>query len=99
MTTTSTDGTGLNREIWSRACDRDSIRAAIADRLCLEVDHVTDQKHFARDLAVDWLDRLELVIFLEDWTGLEFDDDELEEISVVGDLIRLFESAKGDRLN
>jgi acyl carrier protein len=42
-----------------------------------------------------------LVIFVEDWTGLELEDDDVERITVVGDLIRLFESAKEhrDRLN
>jgi hypothetical protein len=41
------------------------------------------------------------VIFVEDWTGLELHDDDVERIDVVGDLIRLFESAKEqlDRLN
>jgi len=41
------------------------------------------------------------VIFIEDWTGLELHDDDVEQISVVGDLIRFFESAKEqrDRLN
>ena len=33
------------------------------------------------------------MIFVEDWTGLELHDD-VERIDVVGDLIRLFESAK-----
>jgi acyl carrier protein len=41
------------------------------------------------------------VIFVEDWTELELHDDDVERIDVVGDLIRLFESAKEqlDRLN
>jgi acyl carrier protein len=35
-----------------------------------------------------------LVILVEDWTGLELYDDDVERINVVGDLIRLFESAE-----
>ena len=101
MTTTSTDGIGLSREIASRVCNGDNIRAVIADQLGVDVKRVTDQTHFARDLGVGWLNRLELVIFVEDWTGLELHDDDVEQISVVGDLIRFFESAKEqrDRLN
>src|SRR5262245_54497093 len=101
ITTTSTDGIGLGREIRSRVCDGDNIRAVIADQLGVDVKRVTDQTRFARDLGVGWLNRLELVIFVEDWTGLELHDDDVEQINVVGDLIRFFESAKEqrDRLN
>jgi acyl carrier protein len=97
MTTISTDGSWLSHGIRSRVCNGDNIRALIADQL----KRVSDQTHFARDLGVGWLNRLELVIFVEDWTGLELHDDDVERIDVVGDLIRLFESAKEqlDRLN
>jgi acyl carrier protein len=66
----------------------------IADQLGVDVKRVSDQTHLARDLGVDWLNRLELVIFVEDQTGLELDYDDVELIEVVGDLIRLFESAE-----
>jgi len=101
VTTINTNGTWLNRALRSKDCDSNSIRAVIADQLGVEVEHITDQTHLARDLGADWLDRLDLVILIEGWTGLEFDDDDLEEINLVGDLIRLFESAKEqrDRLN
>jgi hypothetical protein len=59
-------------------------------------------KHISRVIwELAGLNRLELVIFVEDWTGLELHDDDVEKINVVGDLIRLFESAKEqrDRLN
>src|SRR5262245_66633880 len=82
MTTTSADGIGLSREIRSRVCDGDNIRAVIADQLGVDVKRVTDQTHFARDLGVGWLNRLELVIFVEDSTGLELHDDDVEQIDV-----------------
>ena len=91
MTTISTDGTGLSREIRSRACNCDNIRALIADQLGVDIKRVSDQTHFARDLGVGWLNRLELVIFVEDRTGLELDDDDIERINIVSDLIRLFD--------
>ena len=97
MTTTSTDGTWLSREVRSRVCNSDDIRALIADQLGVDIKRVSDQAHFARDLGVGWLNRLELVIIVEDWTGLELEDDDIERINVVGDLIRFFESAKEQR--
>jgi acyl carrier protein len=101
MTTTSTDGTWLSREVRSRVCNSDNIRALIADQLGVDIKRVSDEAHLARDLGVGWLNRLELVIFVEDWTALELQDDDVERINVVGDLIRFFESAKEqrDRLN
>jgi acyl carrier protein len=98
MTTISTDGTRLSREIRSRVCNGDKIRTVIAGQLGVDLKRVTDQTHFARDLGVGWLNRLELVIFVEDWTGLELQDDDIEQINCVGDLIRLFESAEKDKI-
>jgi hypothetical protein len=34
------------------------------------------------------------VILVEEWTGLELHDDDVERITVVGDLIRYFASAE-----
>jgi acyl carrier protein len=93
MTTISTDNIYLSRAAQPRVCNSHNIRALIAEQLGVDIKRVTDQSHFARDLRVGWLARLELVIFVEDWTGLELDDDDIEQISVVSDLIRLFENA------
>jgi acyl carrier protein len=94
MTSISADGIDLSRKLQPRVCNSDNIRALIADQLGVDIKRVTDQSHFARDLRVGWLARLELVIFVEDWTGLELDDDDIERIDVVSDLIRLFENAE-----
>src|SRR4249919_3141012 len=97
MTTISTDGSWLSHEIRSGVCNGDNIRALIADQLGVDIKRVSDRTHLARDLGVDWLNRIELVIFVEDQTGLELDDDDVERIDVVGELIRLFESAEAQR--
>jgi acyl carrier protein len=94
MTTISTDNIYLSRAVQPRVCNSDNIRALIAEQLGVDIKCVTDQSHFARDLRVGWLARLELVIFVEDWTGLELDDDDIERINIVSDLIRLFENAE-----
>ena len=94
MTTISADDIYLSRAVQPRVCNSDNIRALIAEQLGVDIKRVTDQSHFARDLRVGWLARLELVIFVEDWTGLELDDNDIEQISVVSDLIHLFENAE-----
>jgi acyl carrier protein len=49
---------------------------------------VTDEAHFTDDLGADWLDRLELMIV----TDVVITDEEVDQLEVVGDLIRHIES-------
>jgi acyl carrier protein len=94
MTTFDAHRIQLNYPLQQGVCSSGDIRALIADQLGVNVERVTDQSHFMRDLGVDWLARLELVILVEEWTGLELHDDDVERITVVGDLIRYFASAE-----
>ena len=76
------------------------VRILIAHRLGVDVKRVTDEAHFTDDLGADWLDRLELMIEIEtQFPNVEFTDDDVDQIDVVGDLIRHLKSArvaKGD---
>jgi acyl carrier protein len=71
------------------------IRALVAKLLDVDVNRITDETHFRHDLGTGWLDRLELLILIED----QFDDVEIaedaDEIEVFGDLIRYVENARG----
>ncbi len=80
---------GMKRDSTTR-----DIRTLIAKHLRVEVERVTDEARFLDDLGADWLDRLELMIAVEDqFTGLEITDDQVDRIEVVSDLIRYIESA------
>jgi acyl carrier protein len=69
-----------------------TIRALIAKHLGVEIERVTDDAHFADDLGADWLDRVELVIAIEDqFAGVEITDDDVDRINVVRDLLRCIE--------
>ena len=63
------------------------LRVLIAEHLEVDVRHVTDDAHLNRDLGADWLDRLELIILVEEIAGVEITDNEADQIEVVGDLI------------
>ncbi|HEY7299793.1 MAG TPA: phosphopantetheine-binding protein [Xanthobacteraceae bacterium] len=67
--------------------DIGEVRALIARHLNVETGRITDDAHFIRDLGADWLDRLELVILVEEIAGVEITDNEVDQIDVVGDLI------------
>jgi len=74
------------------------IRALIAKHLGVEIERITDEAHFANDLGADWLDRVELVIAIEDqFAGVEITDDDVDQINVVADLIRCIEQPAGER--
>jgi acyl carrier protein len=55
-------------------------------------------RHFADDLGADWLDRLELMIAIEDrFVDVVIRDEDVDQIEVVGDLIRHIENVNNDR--
>jgi acyl carrier protein len=69
------------------------VRTLIANHLGVDVKRVTDEAHFTDDLGADWLDRLELMIVIEDQFGdVLVTDEEVDQLEVVGDLIRHIEN-------
>jgi acyl carrier protein len=70
------------------------VRTLIANHLGVSIGRITDETHFTDDLGADWLDRLELMMVIEDqFVGVEITDTDLDQIEVVGDLIRHIEIA------
>jgi len=73
--------------------DTQKIRALIARYLGIDAEQVTDETHFRNDFDLDSLDQLELLILIEDeFSGVEFSDTAMDQIEVVGDLIRYVET-------
>ena len=68
------------------------VRNLIAEHLGVEAKRVSDDARFLKDLGADWLDRLELVIVIEDRFGIEIADDAVDRMQAVGDLIRFVEA-------
>ena len=67
--------------------DNEKVRALIAKHLDVDIGLVTDDADLSRDLGADWLDRLELIILVEEIAGVEIADHEADRIKVAGDLI------------
>ena len=66
-----------------RFCIND-LRTLIAKQLGVDIESVTTETHFTNDL-----DRVELMLAIEDhFVGVDITDDDVEQIEVVGDLIR-----------
>ncbi len=74
------------------------VRTIIANHLFVSIEHVTDEARFTHDLGADRLDRLELMLVIEDqFAGLEITDADVDQIEVVGDLIRHIETLDNER--
>src|SRR5260221_9690956 len=75
------------------------VRTLVANHLGVSAGRVTDEAHFTRDLGADWLDRhYELMIVVEDhFDGVEIADADVDQIEVVGDLIRHIETVDNER--
>ena len=65
------------------------VRTLVAKQLRVDIEFVTSDTHFTNDLGADLFDRVELMLAIEDqFVGVEITDDDVEQIQVVGDLIR-----------
>jgi acyl carrier protein len=68
------------------------VRNLVAQYLGVNNKRVSDEARFRKDLGADWLDRLELMIMIEDQFGVEIPDGVVDQLEAVGDLIRFVEA-------
>jgi acyl carrier protein len=54
-------------------------------------ERVVGQAKFAKDLGIDWLDLLDLIIVIEEQFGIEIDDVAVDRITTVDHLIEVIE--------
>jgi acyl carrier protein len=74
------------------------VRTLVANHLGVSIARVTEEARFTDDLGADWLDRFELIMAVEDqFVGVEITDAQIDQIEVVGDLIRLVETVGNER--
>ena len=63
------------------------IKEIISAQLGVNADTITMETSFTDDLGADSLDLVELVMALEEEFDIEMPDDEIENISTVGDAV------------
>ncbi|MEJ8624001.1 acyl carrier protein [Helicobacter pylori] len=69
----------------------ETIQAVIAEQLNIDASQVTPEAKFVKDLGVDSLDIVELIMALEEKFGIEIFDEQAEKIVNVGDVMRYIE--------
>ncbi|WQV24554.1 acyl carrier protein [Helicobacter pylori] len=67
------------------------MQAVIAEQLEIDVSQVTPEAKFVKDLGVDSLDIVELIMALEERFGIEISDEQAEKFINVGDVMRYIE--------
>ncbi|MBQ7247891.1 MAG: acyl carrier protein [Lachnospiraceae bacterium] len=75
--------------------DTQKIKEIIADVLQISPDDVTPEKEFEKDLGADSLDRVEIIMNLEDALGIQVPDEAAEVITTVGDAIEQIQKLIG----
>lgn len=74
--------------------DFEKVRDVIVETLACEADQVTMEASLADDLGADSLASVELVMALEEATGVAIDDAELPNLKTVGDIVKYLEDHK-----
>ena len=69
----------------------EKVRAIICDQLDVEEDKVTMDSDIVEELGADSLDIVDLVMSLEEEFEVEIPDDEIENIKLVGDVVKYIE--------
>jgi acyl carrier protein len=65
------------------------VRSLVSEQLGVDIEFVTSEAHFANDLGADLIDRVELMLAIEDrFNGVEITDDDIEQIQIVSDLVQ-----------
>jgi acyl carrier protein len=65
----------------------EKVKQIIVDQLGVEPSEVTPAASFVDDLGADSLDRVELIMALEETFGIEIPDSDAEKISTVQDAV------------
>jgi acyl carrier protein len=78
--------------------DFKELQELAAEILGVDPDQVQMDKSFARDLAADSLDLVELIAAVEDKYDVELPEAELEKMKVIADLWKYLEEKSAERL-
>lgn len=67
--------------------DFEKVRDIIAKQLDIDAGSITEDSRLIEDLKADSLDVVELIMDLEQESGIEIPEDELPKIRTVGDIV------------
>lgn len=68
------------------------VKEVVVDQLGVDEEQVTTEASFKNDLGADSLDVVELVMAFEDEFDLEISDEDAEQVTTVGEVVKYIES-------
>ncbi len=71
-----------------------TIKEIISKQFNVDINKLSENTDFNKDLGADSLDTVEIVLAIEDKFGIEILDESAESILTIGDVIRYVESVK-----
>lgn len=80
------------------ALDKEELRSLIAHILDLDVQEITDDADFVRDLEVDSLMVLEIVVRLQRQYGVKLEERDLKNVSSLPQVLRLISDRRTEQL-
>jgi acyl carrier protein len=72
-------------------------RRVIAERLDVDISDVVDEASFIEDFDADAVNLIEIVLDIEDETGIKISDHEIDSIRAVGDFMNLVKRKNDER--
>ena len=72
----------------------EKIKEIIIDELGIDEAKVTMDARFKEDLGADSLDAVEIIMQVEEEFGVEITEDVIQNMSVIGDLVKYIEENK-----
>uniref|UniRef100_A0AAU2W2P2 Acyl carrier protein n=1 Tax=Streptomyces sp. NBC_00008 TaxID=2903610 RepID=A0AAU2W2P2_9ACTN len=80
------------------ALDKEELRSLIAHILDLDVEEITDDADFVRDLEVDSLMVLEIVVRIQRQYGVKLEERDLKNVSSLPQVLRLISVRRTEQL-
>ena len=73
------------------------VKAIIVEKFGVSESEVTSEANFTNDLSADSLDRVELIMEIEDEFGISIPEEQAEKISTVGDAVKYVEEKVAEK--
>ena len=73
------------------------VKAIIVEKFGVSEAEVTSEANFTNDLSADSLDRVELIMEIEDEFGISIPEDAAEKIATVGDAVKFVEEKVAEK--
>ena len=73
------------------------VKAIIIEKFGVSESEVTSEANFTNDLSADSLDRVELIMEIEDEFGISIPEDAAEKIATVGDAVKFVEEMVAEK--